>query len=899
MANGDDTDDQQPNDETMELPLDGTDDDVIDTNDGGALVKVDDAAGRRATNSKFFRNLVDELTTDGKLQAVILDLSDKIEEDKQAREDRDKQQAEGIARSGFSPDPPGGASFTGASKVVHPMIGKASIQYASKCMKELFPPDGPVKEKVVGQVTALKLERAARKKEHMNWQLTEQMPEFAPTLEQVLTQVPNGGSQYIKLYWDREEKRPAAEAMWVDDVLLPYSAKSFLSARRRTFTLRLTQEQVERRIASGLYVDVPEQVSATEPEQTKSEEKSAKIEGKDQSGLNPDNVGLYHECYVWLDLEDWDDERPEGYAYAPYLVTIEADTNRCLGFYRNWDPLVAEQRGVLQEVEHNVEFMFLPWRGAYGLSLYGAIGQLSVAATGSLRALLDSAHLNNSQTALKIKNATGGQNIRIEQTGIVEVQGAVGQDDVRKAVMPLPFNPPSAVLYQLLGFLSEQADDMVRTTIEDAPDSNPNMPVGTALQRTEQGMVVFSSMHARNHKSVARLLKILHRLNRDHLDGDVLKEETGELLATPQDYEGPLDVVPVSDPNIFSEMQRYGQIQVIAQRAQGNPLYNQAKVEELILKQIKIPDPDSLLVTPPNPDPQDPITENVSIALGKPVVAFPDQDHVSHLQCHLPFFLDPNLFLNMLVGAGAAGAALQHLKEHLVLLYAKACGDLVQRKLNAPLHQVADDVDPGTQKSLASAFAVASRIVLGGDTENTFKQIGEAAQKLLAFAQTTAQQQQPQDPAMVSARAQTAAVQLEGQKAQADAQDDQQKNQLKAQELRQKGQLGQADLQQRGQQVQGDLHLRAQEAQTDAATEADRAKQAVQDAAVAAGQQQQQQRLDQQKLGQDAELEQLRERVKLVINEQDNASALKIALMELAEGREARVSDGHGLNPNP
>src|SRR5262249_20619320 len=156
-----------------------------------------------------------------------------------------------------------------------------------------------------------------------------------------------------------------------------------------------------------------------------------------------------------------------------------------------------------------------------------------------------------------------------------------------------------------------------------------------------------------------RLLKILHRINRDHLEGDVLKEETGELLATPEDYQGPGDVVPVSDPNIFSELQRYGQIQVVAARAQGNPLYNQAQVAELILKQIKIPDPSSLLLTPPTPDPQDPVTENVSISLGKPVVAFPNQDHVAHLQVHLPYFTSPQLFLNMLVGPDAVGAALQ------------------------------------------------------------------------------------------------------------------------------------------------------------------------------------------------------------------------------------------------
>lgn len=892
MAGPDDTDDEDQTDE--ELPLDDAGEpDVIDTDDGGALVKVDEASSRREQNDNFFRNLAEELQETGVLQNIIISLQDKISEDKEAREARDKQQAEGIARSGFSPDPPGGAGFTGASKVVHPMMGKASIQYESKCMKELFPPDGPVKEKVIGRVTATKLERAARKKEHMNWQLTEQMPEFAPTLAQVLTQVPVGGSQYIKLYWDKEERRPTAEAMWVDDVLLPFSAKSFLSSRRRTFELRLTSEQRTRRVKSGLYVDLPEMVSSVEPEETKSAEKTAKVEGKDNSGMNLDGTALYHECYVWLDPEDWDDEVPEDYAYAPYVVTIEDATSKCLGFYRNWDPVIAEDRHVVQEVEHAVEFMFLPWRGAYGLSLFGAVGQLSVSATGALRALLDSAFLNNSQTALKLKNATGGQNIRIDQTGIQEVQGAVGQDDIRKSVMPLPYNQPSPVLFQLLGFLSEQADGMVRTSIEDAPDSNPNMPVGTALQRTEQGMVVFSEMHARNHKSMARLLKILHRINRDHLEGDVLKEETGELLATSEDYQGPLDVVPVSDPNIFSEMQRYGQIQVIAARSTGNPLYNQAKVEELILKQIKIPDPESLLVTPPNPDPQDPVTENVAVALGKPVVAFPNQDHVAHLQVHLPFFVDKNLFLNMLVGPDGVGAALQHVKEHLILLYAKTCGDLVQRKLgDTPLHQVAEDQDPGTQDSLAASFAVASRVVLGSDSENSFGQILQAVQQLMQFAQQVAAQKQQQDPAVA---VQAKAVEVQAQDVQRRAAADQAKNQTEGQKL----QLAAQEAQGNQQVEQAKIQVEGQAVAGDVAREAAQSRQALQDAAVRAGQEKQ--KLDLQAAGQaqDMTVEQMREHVKWLINTQDNESALKIALLELAEGRRTNLKDGKGLNPNP
>ena len=257
---------------------------------------------------------------------------------------------------------------------------------------------------------------------------------------------------------------------------------------------------------------------------------------------------------------------------APYIITIDKLSRKVLSVYRNWDELDESK----EELQWFVEFPFVPWRGAYPIGLPHMIGGISAAATGALRALLDSAHISNSQTMLKLKGGTrGGQTLEIQPTQVLEIEGGLNVDDVRKLAMPLPYNPPSAVLLQLLGVLVDAGKGVVRTTLEDLADSNSNTPVGTTLARIEQGMTVFSAIHGRLHDAMGRMLRILHRLNGMYLDDENIEAELGEELATRADFDGPMDVVPVSDPNIFSEAQRYAQVQAVAQRAAALPqLYN-------------------------------------------------------------------------------------------------------------------------------------------------------------------------------------------------------------------------------------------------------------------------------------------------------------------------------------
>ena len=918
--------------------LDG---DVIDTPDGGALVKLKDTPERETPGeSAFFANLVEELD-ELELRRITLDIIDKVTLDRQAREDRDKQYADGIKRTGFSDEKVSGADFEGASKVMHPMIGKAAVDFGAKVMKEMFPPDGPCKDKVVGKVTPKKVERARRKTAHMNWQLTEQMPEFRGCLAQLESQVPIGGAQYLKIFYDRQLKRPACDVYWIDNMLLPYASKSFLAARRRTYVLRLTDEEFQRRVDAGEYVDPKRTATGMEPEQTKSEKATEKVEGNKQTSLNEDGLRHVFECYVWLDVDD--PERPNDYSSSPYVFVVDDLSQQPLALYRNWDPDRAEKVGVVDELQHIVEFPLIPWRGAYPLGLFHLIGGLSTAATGALRALLDSALLNNSSTVLKLKSAMGGQSANIKQTGVHELEGAVSADDVRKLAMPLPFNPPSEVLYQLLGFLSDQAADMIRTSLDNTSDSGAEVPVGTTMANLEQGMTVFSSIHASHHFAMGQVLKILHRINRDWLTEEVVKEETGELLALPEDYQGPMDVVPVSDPRIFSEAQRFAQMQAIAARSTGNPLYNAVKVEQRILETLKVPNPDELLATPPEPEPTDPVSENVAMALGKPAGAFPNQNHSAHLLVHLKFALDPNLGLNLLVGPSYIQLMLQHLKEHLILWYAKMMGETVQRALKkkVPIARLVADESPKTADALARAFAVASQYVQAPEAElQTFAKVTQGVQQLMAFAQKVAQMQQPQDPNM--ALAQAAAKDVD-RKAAAD----QAKQQLETAKIQQKNQTDQAHVQIEGARLQTDAKVKAADAQTRAlsaqgdvqreaaANEAEQARAAgetqVRQAELAlathkqvsdqqngqlelrldAEQADKDRQLEAAKLhvgaqgdaadrGQDAALTQLQERVKQAMNEADNETALRITLLELAnDHRMAKLKTGHGVGKNP
>ncbi len=711
--------------------------DVEELPDGSAIVRLDDGKLQGPdADPDFYENLAERIP-EVDLKKMSLKYLDLIEKDKEAREDRDKQYEEGLRRTGLGDDAPGGAQFTGASKVVHPIMAEACVDFSARAIKELFPPDGPVKTKIIGETTDEKIKRAERKRDFMNWQLTEQIEEYRDELEQLLTQKPLGGSQYLKMWYDEYKRRPCAEFVPIDNIYLPFAAANFYTAQRVTEVNDITQETFELRISQKMYRDI-ELIRATqEPEQTKAEKANDKIEGKASQEINVDGVRRVYHIYTWLETEE--DSFTKG-ERAPYILMIDDYTGDVVGLYRNWE----KGDETLTKLDWLVEFKFIPWRGAYAIGLPHLIGGLSAALTGSLRALLDSAHINNAPTMLKLKGAKiSGQSTQIEPTQVAEIEGAPGVDDVRKIAMPVPFNPPSAVLFQLLGWLTSAAKGVVTTAEEKIADVNSNAPVGTTQALIEQGAAVFSAIHARLHTSQARVLKILNRLNRWYFDEQHKGHMVEDLGVTKEDFARDTDVIPVSDPHIFAETQRYAQVQTLAARAQANPdLYNRLAVEKRILKQIKLPDINEVLPDPQNVKEMNPALENVAMTLGKPVGAFPAQDHLAHIQVHLDYMRDPVYGANPIIAPMFTPQCLEHLKQHLVLWYLNHVEQYASASLSRPFNVLKEQVLPAEADQLLAAVAQH----VHQDTQQTFGGVTPVIAQALQMLKQM-QGQPPLDPA--------------------------------------------------------------------------------------------------------------------------------------------------------
>lgn len=733
-------DDLEEDDEKGEIMGfdDPNDSDVTDTDDGGAIVKLDDSPKRG--DSTFYENLCDNLSYP-ELNRLATDLVELIGRDKEARAKRDKQYEEGIRRTGMGDDAPGGASFEGASKVVHPLLTEVCVDFSSRVIKELCPPDGPVKSKIVGDMTKDRVAKAARKSDFMNWQLTVQAPNFRAEMEQLFTQVPLGGAQYLKVSWNEKRNRPGFLFIPIDDMFLPYAATNFYTSQRKTHRQYLTKLEYQQRVTDGMYCDVDVITPSMVPDPSKAAQANDKIEGRDSNAYNEDGLREIYEVYVTMELDG--DDLADG--PAPYIVSIDTTSTKTLSIYRNWD----EDDHTQETLEWIVEFPFVPWRGAYPIGIIHMIGGLSAAATGSLRALMDSAHIANSTGMLKLKGGTrGGQSLTMEPTEIKEIEGGLNVDDIRKLAMPLPFNPPSPTLFQLLGFVVDAAKGVVQTTMEDVSDSNTEMPVGTAMARIEQGQVVFSAIHARLHNAMQRMLTILNRLNGMYLDDKEETQEAGSLLASRSDFNGPMDVVPVSDPNIFSEAQRFAQVQAVAQRAQLKPeLYNARNVEELVLTTLKIPSGKNLLNPSVTPEEENAVAENVKATLGRPIVAFPQQDHVAHLKTHLAYMMSPALGSSQLLAPSVLPVLIPHIKEHIALWYAAevmATGSDVTDESLSDLIEHAKSAED--KKALDQMVAEASLDVVAS-APTAFGNMPAAIGQAIALMQKV-MPQPPMDPAV-------------------------------------------------------------------------------------------------------------------------------------------------------
>lgn len=830
--------------------------------DGGAIITLSDKKDVKKS-LEFYSNLADAIA-ESELDAIASKILDLLDKDKIARRKRDEQYEEGLRRTGLGNDAPGGATFEGASKVVHPLLIEVSIDFAARSIKELWPADGPAKEKIVGTTTDKKEAKAKRKVRYMNWQLTEKMPSVRYELEQLLTQVPLGGVQYSKLWQDQRRRTPMHEPVWVDEILLPWAATNYYKSDRKTHVQLINEYTFADRVRSEMYRDIDAIQVVTEPDQTAAAKANAKIEGKDSTTYNEDGLRRVYEVDVqWMLRDDKrgldpDSDDAADIGPAPYLITIDDTTRKVLSIYRNWD----ENDKIEEALVHIVEWPFLPWRGAMPIGTPQVLGGIAAAATGALRALLDSAHINNFPGGMHLKSGpVGGQSVRIDAGQTNEIDGGVMQDDIRKTFMPTPVNPPSTVLYELLGYLVDAGKEVIKTTLDEASD-NANVPVGTTMARIEQGMVVFSAIHSRLHNAMGKFLKVLHRLNATYLDDEQIVQETGEQMAFKEDFDAPNDVIPVSDPEIFSELQRISQMQTIAQRATLVPqLYDLYKVETGILKMMKVKDPNEYLNPKPEPKPEHAVNENIAAALGQPIIAFPDQDHLAHIQAHLSFLEDPMYGANPLMAPQAIPAILQNVKEHMLFFYGTRIFQIASKAAGKDISEFMSIKDAEVKTAFDQMLAAATNMA-HPQFQRQFSQVPAVIKQAQALLQQF-QPPQPQDPSTVA----MAKVTADSQAKQGDQKIASDKNQSQAQLDAQKIALQKAEQQQNMTLGQGEQQVKVQ---TTTATNQSHEKIAGQN-----------------------------DGVKLQTTQEDNNTAMEIAAAEIEAGKKTNIKDGESVGGKP
>lgn len=724
----------------------------------------------------FQENLADVISKSAQRE-FSYEYMDSVAKDKDSRTKRDRQYEDGLRRTGLGDDAPGGASFSGSSRVVHPILAESCIDFASRAIKELFPPSGPVKSTIFGTETEAKIELANKKTKFMNWQVTTNMGEYRSQLEQLLTQLPMGGSQYQKFWYDERMKRPRTEFVPIDDVYLPYAASDFYTAQRVTHIQHITEFEFNQRVDCGLYVDIVNaSIGGDFTDQSAASVANDKIEGRERDAYNDDGIRDVYEIMTWYAFED--DKLTKG-EMAPYIVTIDVYTETILSIYRNWD----ENDQSYQKLDWFVEWKFIPWRGAYAIGLPHLIGGISGALTGTLRALMDAAHINNSQTLIKLRGGkVSGQNIEVEPTQIAEIEGPAGTDDIRKVIMSMPYNAPSPVLMQLLDWLTNAGKGVIATAEESMKNIGDRTPVGTTMAMVEQGSTTYSAIHARLHYSQAKALRILCRINSVFLDEEEVIEDLGELIISKHDFKHSLDISPVSDPDIFSETQRFAQMQGVAQVVQMFPTlqFDQDALARRMLSRMRVEGIDELLPAKKKPPNMNPVAENLASVQGTHLLALPKQNHMAHLFCHLDFAMSPT-FSNPAFAMNILPTMIEHCIQHIGFAYA----DMMEKSSN--YNKMADKMPTNhVETSLAHVHDTAMA--------QFEKEIGQAMKQFTAMQAAWQKIQPPpqQDPAIAATlQAAMAEISRKQQKDNADIQLKQkevlqirpQENQLKEQNL--------------------------------------------------------------------------------------------------------------------
>ena len=626
--------------------------------DGGATINFDPSAVAPEDGEDHESNLA-EFLDDDVLGPLAAELMDKYSSYKDTRSDWAESYREGLNLLGFKyitrTEP-----FRGASSVTHPVLAEAVTQFQAQAYKELLPAEGPVRTQVMGDVTVAKEEQSKRVKDFMNYQIMDQMKEYEPEFDQMLFYLPLSGSTFKKVYYDELLGRAVSKFIPAEDIVVPYSATSLEDAEAIIHIVRESENSLKKQIYAGFYKDVELGEAPLQEDQLK--EKERELEGITANGT--EDIFTILEMHVNLDLEGYEDADEAGEPTGiklPYIVTINETNSNILSIKRNYKP----NDPLKQKNNYFVHYKFLPGMGFYGLGLIHMIGGLSRTATVALRQLLDAGTLANLPAGFKTRGVRMRDDAQPLQPGEfrdVDVPGG----NIKDQFMQLPFKGPDQTLLQLMGICVQSAQRFASIADSQVGDMNQQAAVGTTVALLERGSRVMSAIHKRLYVGLKNEFKLLADVFKTYLPPVYPYDVPGASRNIKvQDFDEKVDILPIADPNIYSQTQRISMAQTQLQLAQSNPkMHNMYQAYRSMYEAVGVKNINSILPPPQPPQPMDPSLEHIMAISGKPFQAYPGQDHKAHIDAHLSF-----MSISMVQNNPMAMMSLQkNILEHISLM---------------------------------------------------------------------------------------------------------------------------------------------------------------------------------------------------------------------------------------
>jgi len=735
----------------------------VDPQDDGSVIVDFDPQDDIESDEGHSANLA-ELLDDDYLEELADELIDLYEEDRASRSEWEEVYTKGISLLGLKieeRDEP----FPGASGVHHPILAEAVTQFQSQAFKEMCPANGPVDTAIVGVETDEKMAQSNRVKEFMNFNILHVMEEFESEMDQMLFYLPLSGSAFKKIYYDGAIDRPVSTYITADDLVVPYETSDLRTASRVTHVMRMSANDIRKQQQVGFYSTSDELGEGSELTTSGAKQVLDEALGQSNSPIGGDynDVHTVIEMHIDLDLEGFEDEDEDGKTgiAIPYIVTIDKDTERVLSIRKNWK----EGDDSRKKIAYFCHYKFLPGLGFYGFGLIHMIGGVTYAATAILRQLIDAGTLSNLPGGFKAR----GLRIQGEDEPIapgewrdVDTTGA----SIRDSLMPLPYKEPSNTLASLLGVLVDTGRRFASITDTQVGDSRQDMPVGTTVALLEKGSQIMSAVHKRLHGAQKMEFKMLARIIHENMPDDYPYEvRGGENMIKKTDFDERVDVIPVSDPNIFSMAQRVMMAQQQLNLAQASPeIHDVREAYKRMYHALGVDNVDKLLPPEPEMEAIDPITENMNSMTGRPMKAFEEQNHDAHIEAHMQMLQNPAY--QQIQGMQAVLTA--HIQEHYALKYKVEAEQMLGQPLPA-----AADVDPAMASQIAQQAAQVTAQITGKDQQ---------------MAQ--AQQQSPMDPTT------EAQLQLENAKLQQKTQADEERGAIELTKLKSQEKMAREKMQQ-------------------------------------------------------------------------------------------------------